>query len=613
MTLHAIEFLRPWWLLVLLLVPWLVWALVRSPGGQGGWGGLVDPALQPFVLVDADSRSGRRWLAAIVALGCTALAIALAGPSWRDQITMLSRGGDPLVIALDLSRSMDVADLKPSRLERAKIKLFDLLERRAGQETALVVYSANAFTVVPLTDDADTIAALVNSLSTDIMPSRGSYPAAAIAKAGELLAQAGHSNGAVLLIADGGYSVAAATAAERLVTDGYTLSVLGVGTRDGGPVPARDGGFETDREGRVAVVGLGEKDLRRLASAGGGDYVRLRVDDADLARVLAPPGGGGTGTTEQSVEVRADDGIWFVLALLPLTLLAFRRGWVFALLPFAILPLASPAAAFELDDLWQTPEQRAHAALVDGDYAAAAALSANPERRAVAQYRAGDFGASAATLADETSARSLYNLGNALARGGDLAAAIDAYDQALELEPGHEDAIHNRDIVAAALEQARDQSESSSGEQQEQEGGESGEQSESAGSDGGADQRQSDTGDSQSQGQSGDAEPAETDAGQAGGEPAEERAVEDLQEAMRAEREAAAERGEPAEPLETLAAMTPEERRQLELEQSMEQWLRRIADDPGGLLRRKFQRQYRLQGRDQDGHSLWPDNEDEPW
>jgi Ca-activated chloride channel family protein len=86
---------------------------------------------------------------------------------------------------------MDAQDISPSRLARARLKILDILERRGSGQTALVVYSSNAFTVTPLTTDNDTIAALVSSLSTDIMPSRGSYPVAAINKGWQLLQQDG--------------------------------------------------------------------------------------------------------------------------------------------------------------------------------------------------------------------------------------------------------------------------------------------------------------------------------------------------------------------------------------------------------------------------------------
>ncbi|MEL7538567.1 MAG: VWA domain-containing protein [Pseudomonadota bacterium] len=617
MDIGGVYFIRPWWLVAFVLIPWFVWVLLRGSGDQGGWSNVVTDALKPYVLVGDAASNRQRGLLIFLALTLALLVIALAGPSWRQQLTSLNRGGDPLVVALDLSRSMNVADLSPSRLARAKIKLLELLERRAGRETALVVYSGNAFTAVPLTDDGDTIAALVNSLSTDIMPSRGSYPAAAIDKSKALLLQAGHSSGGVLLITDGGYSPAAGEEARRLVSDGFVLSVLGVGTADGGPVPAPDGGFETDAAGRVAVVSLEERDLKRLAAAGGGLYVRLRVDDRDIERLLdATASAFGTVATEQSVEYRADGGIWFVLALVPLAALAFRRGWVFVIVGAMSITLTGTAEAFEYADLWTTQEARAHRALEEGEYESAAELTDNSERLAAALYRNGNFDASARTLDNAATAREFYNRGNALARGGKFAEAIAAYDAALDLEPGHDDATFNRDLVAEAK---RAQEEQAQGDQSSQNGGGGGESSSDSqgGSSQQSDGEQQDRNDSQDQANNanGDGQSNDEDAEPRDPTEAEQRALDELRKAMQEEQRAAqADDSQSGEPTSAQRmAMTPAERTQQEIEQAMEQWLRRIEDDPGGLLRRKFQRQYRLQGRDQDGRSLWPDNEDEPW
>ncbi|MEM8981681.1 MAG: VWA domain-containing protein [Pseudomonadota bacterium] len=614
MDLGSVHFLRPVWLLGLLLMPVLVWALLRYPHKSGGWRSIVSADLQPYVLERSQSGSSRRiGFSILLAAVLTLATIALAGPSWDYQTQSLRRGGDPVVLALDLSRSMNVADLTPSRLARAKIKILELLEQRSGRETALVVYSGNAFMVSPLSDDSATIAALVNSLSTDIMPSRGSYPAAAIEKSVDLLRQAGHDRGSILLIADGGQSDVAVDAATAAAEQGFAVSVLGVGTPDGGPVPAANGGFETSADGRVAIVGLDERELGRLASAGNGRYARLSVGDSDLAKLLATAGDTNSAqSTEQSVEVRADGGIWLVLVLLPLTALVFRRGWLLIAV-VALAPLPRPAAADVLADWFGNAEQRAEQAFADGDFARAARLSEDPERRAAALYRDGEFGDSAAVLDAAATVRAHYNRGNALARSGDYRGAIAAYDAALELEPTHADALFNRDIVAQAM-QADDS------------GGDEGESNDGAGenSDSGDGGDSADNGES---GQSGATSSATDSAEQSGasdttepgelsGEPSsadEAEAVEQLRDAMQAAREAMA--GE--EGLETVAdeqyQLSDEERAQQEAMQSEEQWLRRIEDDPGGLLRRKFLQQYRLQGFDQDGRSLWPDNEEEPW
>ncbi len=613
------HFLRPAWLALLVLVPLLVWATWRRGGAGGRWADVVAPSLREHVLVRrVVERRGRLlpWTAGLaLALG----SLALAGPAWERQTETLYRGDDALVVALDLSRSMDVADVAPSRLTRARLKLLDLLERRNDGQTGLIVYSANAFTVVPLTNDNDTIAALVNSLSTDIMPSRGSYPASALRKAAALLTQSGAVRGQVLLVTDGGYSEAAASAARQLNEAGFPVSVLGVGTVQGGPVPMPGGGFETMRDGKVAIARLQQGDLTRLAYAGGGRYASLTSDGSDIDRLIgASAGSAARGRGEdsgfgQTVEIWRDQGPWLVLALLPLAALLFRRGFVLAVAGL-LVAAPPPAAANPVSDWFLTPDQQGAQALEDGDAAAAAELFADPEWRAAALYRAGRYDESAAALAAIDAAEAHYNRGNALARSSDFDGAIAAYEAALALEPEHTDARYNK----ALLERERDRRNEPGGQ------GQGGESSESGGEEG---EQQSADGRNADGGQSGEDGPGKRDERQpdgsdtsAGGNAdsdGEARSGDGEAEQIEALRQALAEQAAQQEGSDDQpdgsAAVSAEARAEQEREEAMDQWLRRVPDDPGGLLRRKFRDQYRRLGRDQDGNSLWPDNEEEPW
>lgn len=593
------HFLRPDWLWAIPIVVAATVLLARRELGPGGWQKVVSAALAPHVLsTSADRRGDYRWW--LLGTGAVLSVLALAGPAWQRMDQPVFRSDQALVVALDLSRSMDAQDIAPSRLLRARLKILDMLERRGSGQTALVVYSSNAFTVTPLTTDNDTIAALVNSLSTDIMPSRGSHPIAAINKGQQLLQQAGAAFGEVLLITDGGSSPAAERVARDLRESGYTLSVLAVGTTDGAPIPRSTGGFVTGQSGQIAVPRLEEASLRALARAGGGQFAVLSVDDRDLDVLLS----GEVGRREAADESLATDqwreeGPWLLLLLLPLAALTFRRGWVL-LVALAVLPVYEPAQASVWEDLWLTKDQQAQRMLDEGAAAEAAELFENPDWRAVAQYRAQDYAGSAADFADGDDARNLYNLGNALARQGRLESAIDAYDQALELDPDDMDAEYNRDLLQQLLEQQQQQQE---GEQQSSDEQGEGQESESEGD--------SEQQDSESSSQS-DGEPQE---GEEGPQRDEEMTQEDL-EALQEELQRAAEEAEQnAE--ESQQQMTAAElealRQEQEQQQAMEQWLRRIPNDPGALLRNKFRYQYQKSGKDQDGNNTWPDDEVQPW
>ncbi len=588
------HFLRPEWLIALPLLLVAIFVLARRRLGPGSWYRVVSSALAPHVLSDKPvSGDNQRWW--LTAIGAVILVLALAGPVWERIEQPVFRSDQALVVALDLSRSMDAQDVAPSRLVRARLKILDILERRADGQTALIVYSANAFTVTPLTSDTDTIAALVNSLSTEIMPSRGSYPVAAINKGRQLLEQAGAGNGEVLLITDGGSTPAVERAAREMVEAGYRLSVMGVGTRDGAPIPLPNGGFVTDRAGQIAVPRLEERSLRALAEIGEGQYSTLTSDNRDLDLLLSGEVGQRQATgDDQATDQWREEGPWLVLLLLPLAALSFRRGWVLVLLIF-IIPFPQAVHADVWDDLWQTPDQQAKAALEAGDAETAAAQFDSNEWRAVANYRIGNYADSAADFADRDDTRSLYNLGTVLARQGHFESAIDAWDQVLEVDPDHEDAQYNRDLIARLLEQQQQQEQMGQGDGEGEGEGSEGEGEPTPGED-----RPEGDPSSQSQNENGEGDPQNS-----------EQSQEEL-DALQQELERAAE--EARQQRETMTeAELAELRRAQEQELAMEQWLRRIPNDPGSLLRNKFRYQYRQHQVDQDGNSTWPDDEVQPW
>ena len=596
------HWLRPEWLFGIPALVALAVLLARGKLGAGNWEAVIDPELMPYVLSrDPGRGTDYRWV--LMVLGGVIALIAIAGPAWERIEQPVYRSEQAIVVALDLSRSMDAQDVAPSRLRRAKLKILDMLERRESGQTALVVYSANAFTVTPLTTDTDTIAALVNSLGTDIMPSRGSFPEIAIAKGRQLLDQANAGFGEVLLVTDGGSSPAADKAARELKSAGYTLSILGVGTIEGAPIPRVTGGFVTDNRGKIAVPRLEERGLRDLAGLGGGRYSRITADNGDLDVLLSGEVSGvgvAQGDDALATDQWREEGPWLLLLLLPLAALAFRRGWVLVLIVF-IAPLPQPAYAATWSDLWLNKNQQAQKELEAGNASEAAALFENPDWQAVADYRAGDYAGSATVFAENNDTRNLYNLANAMAFQGELDSAIDTYEQVLEKEPDNEDAAYNLELVKSLKDQQEQEQESEGDQESEENPGGEGEQSDSESQQGEEGQESEAESDSESQ---------ESDSSERG----EEEMTEEDMKALQEELQRAAEEAESGEePQQMSEAELAELRQQQEQEQALEQWLRRIPDDPGGLLRRKFRHQYQRSGKDQDGNSVWPDNEVQPW
>ncbi len=582
------HFLRPWWLLVLPFGVWLSWQLTRSGTLGSRWREFIDEVLQSYVLTGSSMLFRERRTVLIAAMLAWLLTtFALAGPTWERLPAPTVRSDEALVVVLDLSRSMDAVDIEPSRLARAKFKLLALLERRESGQTGLVVFSAHAFTVAPLTSDVRTIALLVASLSSDIMPSRGSYPEAGLRKAAQLLRQTGLVRGEIVLITDAQVSPASLSIAQDLYREGYTVHVLAVGTADGGPIVEPGGGFLTDQTGRVVVPRLDSSLLQRLANRGGGRFATLTVDDRDLDYLLPPSlsvagdvADPGTTDPYQIIAWR-DRGLWLVLFLVPIVALAFRRGWVVVWAAWFVLPMPQ-AHALTWADLWQTRDQQGREAFRAEDHERAAELFKEPSWRAAAQFRAGDYQESAATLDGLETADAQYNRGNALTGTGQIDLAIAAYHLALEMDPEHEDARYNRDLLLQQPPQSQSDPGDSDGEDSAENQAESSPQPPNAES---AENDQSEDAQAPDQEQTGQPSSAE--------QAAAEQAL--AQEPPQGELPTAGELEEWAD------------------EQAAEQWLRRIPQDPGGLLRRKFLYQYQRLGIDQDGNFVWPGDEQQPW
>lgn len=452
------HFLRPAWLWLLLPLALLAWRLLRSRGDAAAWHGLVDPHLLPQLLVDG---GGRVWAkpAWLLALGWLLLVLALAGPAWQRLPQPVYQAQQYRVILLDLSPSMNAADVAPSRLAQARFEVLDLLRRSSEGQVALIAFGPEPFVVSPLTSDIDTITGQVPSLETALLPVPGERRLGmALDEARELLQQAGAPDGEVILVTDAVIDPGAAVAAaNRLSSAGYRLSVLGVGTPEGAPVPLQQGGFQAGPRAAQQVAKLDRGRLRTLAAAGGGVYVRARVGEADLDAILSGPAAAGLTLGSEGENATSDqwreEGPWLLLALLPLAALAFRRGWLGPLLVLVVVAPAPPAQALSWDDLWSRADQQALRALEQGEAARAAEQFERQDWRAAALYRAGRYEQSLQALEQQSGPRVDYNQGNALARLGRLEEALKAYQRALQADPADQDAQHNYDLVKDLLAQ----------------------------------------------------------------------------------------------------------------------------------------------------------------
>jgi Ca-activated chloride channel homolog len=452
------HFLSPHWFLALLPLAAILLIARRRRGAADAWERVVDRQLLPYLLVEPSGAA--RWLPlTLVSVGWLIAVAALANPTFERRPAPAVRPSDARVVVLDLSASMEASDLKPTRLMRARYKVADILNRSRDGQVGLVAFAGDAFVVAPLSDDANTLLAMLEALSPEVMPVRGSRPDLALAKAGELLSQGGARGGEVILIGDDAGDERARAAARALAAEGRTLSVIGVGTVEGAPVPGA-----RDADGKPAMARLDAADLRDLARAGGGDYATLTPDAADLDLVLHRQPGPVTPRGEDA-RTDADQwyglGPWLTLALLPLGALAFRRGWLLGAALTLVLVQGSlsprPALALSWADLWQRSDQQAAAALARGDHQGALELAEQPDQRGTASYRLGDYQGAAEDFGAVGGADGPYNRGNALALAGKLEESIAAYDEALRQEPGMADALYNKGRVEELLKQQQEQ------------------------------------------------------------------------------------------------------------------------------------------------------------
>ena len=438
-----LHFLRPWWWLALLPLPLALWMLARNGGGRAALAKLADAALLPHLV---SSNGARRRLALGLVASAWLLAVAaLSGPAWQKIAAPLYVNGAARVVVLSLSDDMLAQDMQPDRMTRARFAVRDLLNDAGDARMALVAYAGAAFTVAPLTDDKNTILNLLQALKPDVMPVPGNDAAAGIRQGVELLQQA-HAKGGEIVLVTGTADAAAVAQAKTARAKGVRVDVLGVGTREGAPVPKQGGGFASGSGGTL-MARRDDAALRAVANAGGGRYVVLQVDGAGASAFGAPVAEAGHASHAERAQLWRDGGIWLLPALLILAALAFRRGWLLVLLVLA-LPIGMPAAhASTWDSLWANREQRALQALQHGDTAQAGKLASTPGMRGAVDYRAGDYAKAAKAFSQGDDARSHYNLGNALARQGEYGKAIAAYRQALQRDPKMADARANLDAV----------------------------------------------------------------------------------------------------------------------------------------------------------------------
>jgi Ca-activated chloride channel family protein len=331
--LTAFHFSEPGWLWALLLcLPVALWLLLlhRFSGGNEHLQQYADSHLLPHLLGRTEASKHTRWRRFVRwTMLWTLLVLAMAGPRWDFTDVQLFRPGTNLVILFDISRSMNVADVQPTRLVRARQEVEDLLNLNRGIRVGLIGFATVAHVVSPVTEDMNGIRRMLSALDTDLVELQGSRLLYALESAAMLLAgQPEDSNNSLLIVSDGDFDEPGLE--QRLQTfaaDGVRVHTLGIGTPEGDAVPGKKGHWMRDRKGQPVVSSLNEPLLQALAKAGNGIYQRADYRERDTDNILEEVKAQALPAAEQDEQTRVWNEQFYLLAGLAMLMLLplFRR------------------------------------------------------------------------------------------------------------------------------------------------------------------------------------------------------------------------------------------------------------------------------------------------
>lgn len=658
------HFIRPWCLLAIIPALLLCATLFRSAMQGSQWHQHIDARLLPYLLDGKTTKAQKTPLLLLCGLWILA-SIAIAGPTWERKTQPVQRDTSALVILWDLSPSMYAQDIKPSRLVRARLKLMDVLNARKEGLTALITYSGDAHVVTPLTDDTRTIKSLLPGIDPSIMPEIGNNPEAALERAIKLLKESNINKGAIVFVTDGIPSSAFRTLRGIARSSQHRVAVWGIGTDAGAPIPLPQGGFYKNSRGEIIVAKTSVEELNDAAIEMTGIFIPFSDSQQDIDTIVSYASERYTKESEahkRQFDQWIDMGPWLALFLLPFAMLAFRKGWVLSIIFVSSAMLPEPSYALQWSDLWRTQDQQGQELLENQEYESAADTFKNPDWKAIANYKSGNFEAASEQFSKGSNAEDFYNLANTLTHQGKYDDAIKAFDEALKRNPNFSEAKENKH-VAEQLKQLEEQQQNQSnqesgenGENQEQQDGQKqdGQQGDSQNSQSqNGDQQEGESGENQNtqNGEQNNSKDSENDSSSQNADAsqmneAQKQALEkhyqqdeaqekqdasstmaqatpapesdDAKEEQKAAQALAQEKSDQensdqlSEQQIATMQMTNEEKEQ---QQALQQWLRKVPDDPSGLLRNKFRYEYQKRLRESQSTRLRSPNEqdDERW
>lgn len=452
-NLSDFHFLRPLWLLLVPFAAFLPLLWRRSRDLQRRLRSNIAEHLLPHLLITPQDQQRFRpvhLVCAVLMLG----AIAAAGPTWEQDRPDFLENRAPLIIAIDLSPSMDASDVAPSRLEAVKHKLHDLIQRRAGARNALIAYAGSAHLVLPPTDDPVLLDTFIQALSTDLIAKPGKNVGAVIDEAQRLLA-AEKTPGTLLLITDGADTTQLSGLDKQLDDSALQVLILAAGSKDGGVIHDANGQPRIDSNGRPTLGRFDQVALKQLASALDAPLgsLTLNTDDLDWIELHAQQHFQAASDEQRELHWK-DAGYWLCWPLLLIAFFSVRKGWSLNWMAGWVLGLSvgfqpSSAEANALVDAFFTPDQQGRWAFEHEHFPQAAALFHDPYWRGIAAYNAADFDLALASFAQLETPQAYFYLGNIYVRRFKFDQAIAAYTQALKLQPQFAQASANLALAIA--------------------------------------------------------------------------------------------------------------------------------------------------------------------
>lgn len=586
-----IHFLRPLWFFAFIPLLLLGFLLIKNRLFSRSWQSIIAPELLAHLLIGKQAGSSSLPAILFILIGSASI-VSLAGPVWEKRPQPVFKEKSALVIALDLSRSMDANDIKPSRLTRARYKISDILKNRTEGQTALIAYAAQSFVVTPLTDDTATIDSLLSSLTTQLMPAQGTRTDRALEKAANLLKNAGITKGDILIVTDNIES--SAKDKFKQIAKQHRISILAIATTDGAPIPMPSGGFVKNNSGAIVLPKLDIARLNQFSQLGRGRLSIISAGDTDIANInsLLTVNRFGA-TTDKKRNALTDSftadswyeqGPWLLLLIIPFAAFSFRRGLIF-IIP-VILLVQQPQTAEANNDttiwstLWNNSDQRA-INIYDKDPTAAAELFNNKQWKAAALYKSKQYKKSIDELNNINTANSHYNKGNAYAKLGQTEQAIAEYNAALKLDPKHKDAKYNKEL----LEKQKPENNNKNSKQKSNKSSNKDNQ-----------KKKGQKNKNQNKGEPDNKDSGENDSSK---KKPDSKSKSDNKEGDKKDKEQqSTKKKKPSKEDKKQAGKSKSEHinnKDSQSQQATKQWLRRIPDDPGRLLRNKFLYQYKRQ------------------